>query len=101
MLTDFDIFFSGEIFGIKNLIHHKTSLHYIVIYHYLLCMFQIFSDINISQGSVAKFVRLGGKLNDTLVENRMITLLIVYNYTASHWPCVAEFSGLSTYVLTA
>ena len=50
-------------------------LHYLAIYCYLYICFRLslFSDINISQGSVATFVRCGGIFNYNFVTNLLLS----------------------------
>jgi len=57
---------------------HQTlnvKLHYLVIYcyHYIYLGLSLFSDINVSQDSVATFVRCGGIYNVNFIANLLIS----------------------------
>ena len=57
---------------------HQTlnmSLHYLVIYcyHYICLRLSLFSDINVSQGSVASFVRCGGMFITDFIANLLMS----------------------------
>jgi len=53
--------------------HHTLNVqpHYLVIYcyHYTCFRLSLFSDINVSQGSVATLVRCGGIFNANFIAN--------------------------------
>jgi len=61
--------------------HHSLNvlLHYLVMYQqslYVFWIISLFSDINVSEGSVTTFVMCGGIFNDDYIGNLLPSLLM-------------------------